>query len=100
VERRDVGDGRGANILKNHCNSIHFTFYINSLNSHRISVISHPNSVNAHFILLNSHRIPVISHLFSHVISVNSLLILLNSVISPLNSLNAFLACNSIRGEY
>jgi hypothetical protein len=98
---------RGANIRKNHCNSIRFTFQFISFNSHRISVISHPISVNAHFIFLislNSHRISVISHLISHlishVISLNSLLILLSSVISPLISLNVFLTCNSIRGGY
>jgi hypothetical protein len=73
---------RGANIRKNHCNSIRFIYQFISLNSHRISVISH-----------------LISHLISYVISLNSLLISLNSVISPLILLNAFLTSNSIRGE-
>jgi hypothetical protein len=57
------GDERGASIRKNHCNSscisIRFTYDFISARSHRISVISHPISVNAHFILLislNSHH--------------------------------------------
>jgi hypothetical protein len=108
------GSHRGANIRKNHYNSIRFTFQFISLNSHRISAISHPISVNAHFILLISlnpiayrsfRSISFRTFFFSHIIlHVISLLISLISIISPLISLNralnAFLACNSIRGEY